>query len=106
MGLFGNKKSARLKRKNVLCTNISGKGTTDDFKRKKSKVGKKQHLSADNATSVSFKSKRVQLTSQSILVERDGATVLSSKGKTLTELHRLIKHPTPKVVCKAVAEVI
>ncbi len=106
MGLFGNKKSAQLKRKtNVLSRNISEKGTTDDFKRKKSKVGKTKHRSADNATSVSFKSKRVQLTGQSILVERDGATVLSSKGKTLAELHRLLKHPTPKVVCGAVAEV-
>ncbi len=103
MGRSGKKKVAQLKR-NILRTNISGKGTSADFKRKKSKVGK-QNLRAKNATSVSFKSKRVQLTSQSILVERDGATILSSKGKTLAELHRLLKHPTPKVVCEAVAEV-
>ncbi len=103
MGQSGNRKSTRQK-KNILCTNISGKGTTVDFKQKHSKIGKKP-LRADNATSVSFRSKRVQLTSQSILVERDGATVLSSKGKTLAELHRLLKHPTPKVVCEAVVEV-
>ncbi|CAM9760833.1 unnamed protein product, partial [Chrysoparadoxa australica] len=72
-------------------TKRKGGGIGGDFKRLKAKVGKKA-VKPLSHTNTSFKSRRVHIVEQSVLIEHKEGELLSGKGQSLTELRRSLEH--------------